>query len=87
MNAQRAPDANTRIRDDGAAAMRAAIDETGGREVFFAGKLDPQGMVASVRVLARGTDGAVPAIFDGLDAEFGPVSDITDGVTPRSDKE
>jgi len=67
MNAHRAPEARTRIRDDAARSMREAIAETGGREVFFAGRLDPQGLIATARVLARGTEGAVPAIFEGLE--------------------
>ncbi len=46
--------------------MRAAIQEAGGREVFFAGPLDGHGRVARVRVWARGHEGAVPAVFEGL---------------------
>ncbi len=67
MNAHRAPDARTRIRDEAARTMREAIAETGGREVFFAGRLDAQGLITAARVLARGTEGAVPAIFEGLE--------------------
>lgn len=58
--------ARTRLADEAVLAMQAAIAETGGREVFFSGTLDGQGLVRSVQVLARGHDGAVPAIFDGL---------------------
>src|SRR5690348_17028747 len=43
-----------------------AIQEAGGREVFFAGTLNKDHLVAQVRVLARGHESAVPAIFDGL---------------------
>jgi ATP-dependent DNA helicase DinG len=67
MNAHRAPSAQTRIRDDAARTMREAIAETGGREVFFAGRLDAQGLIWQARVLARGTEEAVPAIFEGLE--------------------
>lgn len=46
--------------------MVQAIEETGGREVFFAGTLNTDAVVAQVRVLARGHEGAVPAVFEGL---------------------
>ncbi len=55
-----------RISEDAARAMVAAIEEVGGREVFFAGALNAEGMVIRVRVWARGTEGAVPAIMEGL---------------------
>lgn len=45
------------------AAMRAAIAEAGGNEVFFLGRTDKELRVASVEVLARGSAGAVPAIL------------------------
>ncbi len=48
------------------ARMRQEIHVTGGREVFFAGGIDAQGIVERVRVCARGTDAAVPAFFDML---------------------
>ncbi len=67
MPAESVVDAARRIQPAAAQAIRDAVAETGGREVFFAGRLDAQGVVASVRVLARGTEGAVPAIFDGLE--------------------
>ncbi|MFP6581966.1 MAG: helicase C-terminal domain-containing protein [Candidatus Hydrogenedentota bacterium] len=51
----------TAIRD-----LREAIAEAGGREVFCAGTLDPQGIVTAIRVCARGHSSAVPAIFDGI---------------------
>lgn len=60
--------ADARIAPGAAEAMRRAIRETGGREVFFAGALDRRGLVESVRVCARGHDGAVPAVFDALKA-------------------
>lgn len=46
--------------------MVAAIEEVGGREVFFAGALNAEGVVIRVRVWARGTEGAVPAVMEGL---------------------
>jgi len=55
-----------RINSLAAQSMIDAIREVGGREVFFAGALNPAGIVAKVRVLARGHEGAVPAVFDGL---------------------
>lgn len=48
--------------------MQQAIEEAGGREVFFAGTLDGSGRVESVRVCARGREDSVPALFEGLDA-------------------
>ncbi len=85
MNAQRAPDARTRFREEAAQTMRAAIAETGGREVFFAGTLDPQGLVAKARVLARGTEGAVPAIFEGLEPRDVVIHNHPGGDTSPSD--
>ena len=58
--------AERRLTESAAEAIRGAIAETGGREVFFAGSLDSEGRVESVRVCARGTEGAVPAIFEGI---------------------
>ncbi|MCH7958929.1 MAG: DEAD/DEAH box helicase [Candidatus Hydrogenedentes bacterium] len=60
--------AHTRISGNAAASMRREIDAAGGQEVFFAGALDSAGIVERVRVCARGNEGAVPAIFDSLDA-------------------
>src|SRR5215470_15901524 len=45
-----------------AAALRDAITDAGGNEVFLLGALT-DGLVADVRVLARGNRGAVPAIL------------------------
>src|ERR1700687_6246566 len=45
------------------AALRAAIVDAGGNEVFFLGTLDEQARLASVRVLARGNHHAVPALL------------------------
>ncbi|NUM55384.1 MAG: DEAD/DEAH box helicase [Candidatus Hydrogenedentes bacterium] len=58
--------AASRITVEASRAMAAAIQETGGREVFFAGVLNADHRVAQVRVLARGHESAVPAVFDGL---------------------
>ncbi|HIJ73420.1 MAG TPA: DEAD/DEAH box helicase [Candidatus Hydrogenedentes bacterium] len=54
----------------GAAAlerMRREIIEAGGREVFFAGALNGDGVVERARVCSRGTEDAVPAIFEALE--------------------
>lgn len=67
MNPVAGQDARTRIAPEAARTMRDAISEADGREVFFAGTLDGQGLVRSARVLARGHQGAVPAIFEGLE--------------------
>lgn len=58
--------AEQRIAGDAARAMVVAIEEVGGREVFFAGTLNAEGVVIRVRVWARGTEGAVPAVMEGL---------------------
>ncbi|MCC6795630.1 MAG: DEAD/DEAH box helicase, partial [Candidatus Hydrogenedentes bacterium] len=58
--------ASQRVTTDAAQAIASAINETGGREVFFAGTLNSNALVAQVRVLARGHEGAVPAVFEGL---------------------
>lgn len=55
-----------RITQTAAEKIRRDIIQTGGREVFFAGTLNPQGVIDSVRVVARGNEGAVPALFEGL---------------------
>ena len=44
-------------------ALRAAIADAGGNEVFLLGSLDDAARVASVRVLARGNRHAVPALL------------------------
>lgn len=59
-------DALKRITRGAAASMHEAIEENGGREVFFAGSLNGKGLVESVRVCARGSESAVPALFEGL---------------------
>ena len=48
--------------------VRTAIAEVDGREVFFAGTLNSKGLVETVRVCSRGSDGAVPAFLQGLGA-------------------
>ncbi len=58
--------AAARIEAAAAAAMVKEIAEAGGREVFFAGHVNRAGLVASVRVCARGTEGAVPAFLESL---------------------
>ncbi|HOJ34498.1 MAG TPA: helicase C-terminal domain-containing protein [Candidatus Hydrogenedentes bacterium] len=58
--------ASERITSTAAEEMRKSIVRTGGREVFFAGTLNSDGKISSVRVVARGNEGAVPALFEGL---------------------
>jgi len=53
----------TRFTDTAAAALREAILDAGGNEVFALGSLDAQGRVAEVRVVARGNAHAAPAIL------------------------
>ena len=45
-----------------ASALRAAIAEAGGVEVFALGRLDADGDVADIEILCRGNMGAVPAL-------------------------
>jgi ATP-dependent DNA helicase DinG len=59
-------EASARIAPAASEVMRRAIAETGGREVFFAGQLDVSGIIQEVRVYARGNEGAVPALMEGL---------------------
>ncbi len=67
MSTETGQDARTRISPEAASAMREAIAEAGGNEVFFAASMGPGGLVEAVRVCARGHEGAVPAIFEGLE--------------------
>lgn len=59
-------EAGARILPDAAEAMRQAIRAAGGREVFFAGRLNDAGQVEEIHVRARGHQEAVPATFAGL---------------------
>jgi ATP-dependent DNA helicase DinG len=47
-------------------SIRTEINESGGREVFFCGYIDENGIVTDVDVLARGNELSVPAIIDFL---------------------
>lgn len=59
-----APDDARRIFTDAArAAIRLAIEEAGGVEVFFYGRADASGRVVEVEVAARGHASAAPAIL------------------------
>ncbi|MFN7144745.1 MAG: helicase C-terminal domain-containing protein, partial [Myxococcota bacterium] len=51
-----------RFPPDAAAALRAAIAETGGIEVFAVGDVDGKGVVTQIEVHARGQEGAVVAL-------------------------
>ncbi|HUI25677.1 MAG TPA: helicase C-terminal domain-containing protein [Candidatus Kryptonia bacterium] len=52
-----------RFADSAAGALRAAIADAGGNEVFLLGTLDDDQRIAAVRVLARGNRHAVPALL------------------------
>lgn len=60
--------ADSRFSPDAIVALRGAINEAGGREVFCAGTLNLDGIVTAIRVCARGHESAVPAIFEGIQA-------------------
>jgi ATP-dependent DNA helicase DinG len=51
-----------RLTDSAAAALRAAVADAGGNEVFALGTLDDKGRIDSMRVLARGNRQAAPAL-------------------------
>lgn len=59
--------ASERFTDGAAAELRAAIVDAGYNEVFAAGKLDEEGLVAEIIVGARGGVSSVPAIAGFLD--------------------
>lgn len=46
--------------------LRESISEAKGREVFFAGTLDENGILVSVRVVGRGNLESVPALFNSI---------------------
>jgi ATP-dependent DNA helicase DinG len=52
-----------RLSAAAASAVRAAISDAGGNEVFLLGSLDDQQRVIAVRVMARGNRQAVPALL------------------------
>lgn len=52
-----------RFSDAAVTALRGAIVDAGGNEVFFLGSVDEDRLVSSVRVLARGNRHAVPALL------------------------
>lgn len=55
--------ADTRIPDEIRKLMRAEIQESDGNEVLWSGMVDQEGMVTSVRVLARGNEESAPALY------------------------
>lgn len=57
---------DARITPKALTAMREEIQACGGREVFFAGTLNANGLIDKVRVCARGSATAVPAFFETL---------------------
>jgi ATP-dependent DNA helicase DinG len=52
-----------RFTPDAAAALRDAIDDAGGNEVFALGSVGEDGRITGVRILARGHRHAAPAIM------------------------
>jgi ATP-dependent DNA helicase DinG len=52
-----------RLSTAAAQALRAAIADAGGNEVYLLGTLDDRSRVTTVRVLARGNRHAVPALL------------------------
>jgi ATP-dependent DNA helicase DinG len=54
--------ADRRLAPEAIEAIREAIAEAGGNEVFLVGKAGEDGRVASVTVGARGSDEAVPVL-------------------------
>lgn len=56
------PPRDTRFNPEAAEALRAAIAESGGVEVFAIGRTDEQGRVNDIEVHARGNAEAVPAL-------------------------
>jgi ATP-dependent DNA helicase DinG len=56
-----------RFTSEAAQSMADAIEGAGGREVLFAGRANAAGLVESVRVLARGHESAVNALFEQLE--------------------
>lgn len=59
--------AKERFTPDAAEALRDAIADARGNEVFVAGKLDSQGLIAEIVVAARGGKASVPALSGFLD--------------------
>jgi ATP-dependent DNA helicase DinG len=57
------PDISKYISPDICTRMRDAITDTGGNEVFFVGWIDDDLIVHDIQVVARGNEGAVPAIM------------------------
>jgi len=55
-------DALERFTEEAAARLRAEIEEAGGNEVFAACRLDAEGRISEVLVVARGHESAVPAL-------------------------
>lgn len=55
--------ADTRLSPEAAEALRAAIRQAGGVEVFAIGRTDATGRVTDLEIHARGNEGAVPAFF------------------------
>lgn len=66
MNQGPGENAAIRITAEARDAMANAIADAGGNEVFFAASLNAKEHVEEVRVVARGSKGAVPAFLDAV---------------------
>ncbi len=58
--------ATNRFTSDVAEQLRSEIQRCGGREVFFACSTEEDGKISAARVVARGHEGAVPAILEAI---------------------
>ena len=67
MSSEMGIDAPARMGDEAIETVRREIEAAGGREVFFAGRLDDAGLLETARVCARGHEEAVPAVLEALD--------------------
>lgn len=56
------PDIETVISTEARGAIERAVEDNSGQEVFFVGRVDPEGVVEEVLPCAFGNDEAVPAI-------------------------
>jgi ATP-dependent DNA helicase DinG len=54
------------LADEAIFFMRHEIQHAGGNEVFFVGKVNPEGVVESVQTVARGNQDMVPAIINNV---------------------
>jgi ATP-dependent DNA helicase DinG len=84
------PDSHTeiiakRFTPGAAFDMAEAIEAAGGNEVLFAGALNSVGVVETVRVVARGNDSAVTALFEQLEVRDVVIHNHPSGALSPSD--